>query len=328
MRTFQQLLAGFLLERIPRRRNLSPNTAKGCRDSLALLLEWLAAVGGISPDAIGIGDLGRERIEALCAWLGDVRGSAPATVDVRLSALRSFAGHVSLAEPAHIEWASGIREIRLSKAPSREVGFLGADAVAVMIGSAAGDARGHALLSLLYDSGARASETSAAVRSDMRLKSPAAIRLTGKGARVRIVPPCSQVAEIVGRHMDRYAGDPEEPPSENRFGKPVGRAGMAWTLSRHADAARERDPELVPAGAHPHTLRHSKAAHLLESGVNLVYIRDFLGHSSVTATEMYARASTKARREAIEEAAANVIPESAYTKEEKSKLIAWLKDLM
>lgn len=155
MRTFQQPLAGFLLERIPRRRNLSPNTAKGCRDPLAPLLEWLAAVGGTSPDAIGIGDLGRERIEALCAWLGDVRGSAPATVSVRLSAPRSFAGHVSLAEPARIEWASGIREIRLSKAPSREVGFLGADAVAVMIGSAAGDARGHAPLSLLYDSGAR-----------------------------------------------------------------------------------------------------------------------------------------------------------------------------
>lgn len=139
MRTFRQLLAGFLLERIPRRRNLSPNTAKSYRDSFALLLEWLAAVGGISPDAIGIGDLGRERIEALCAWLGDVRGSAPATVNVRLSALRSFAGYVSLAEPAHIEWASSIREIRFSKAPSREVEFLGADAVAVIIGSAAGD---------------------------------------------------------------------------------------------------------------------------------------------------------------------------------------------
>lgn len=181
MRTFQRLLAGFLLERIPRRRNLSPNAAKGCRDSLALLLEWLAAVGGTSPDAIGIGDLGREGIEALCAWLGDVRGSAPAAVSVRLSAPRSFAGHVSLAEPAHVEWASGIREIRLSKAPSREVGFLGADAVAVTIGSAAGDARGHAPLSLLYDSGARVSETSFAVRSDVRPKSPATIRLMGKG---------------------------------------------------------------------------------------------------------------------------------------------------
>lgn len=328
MRTFRQLLAGFLLERIPRRGNLSPSTAKSCRDSLALLLEWPAAVGGISPDAIGIGDLGRERIEALCAWLGDVRGSAPATVNVRLGALRSFAGCVSLAEPAHIEWASSIGEIRFSKAPSREVGFLGADAAAVMIGSAAGDAREHAPLSLLYDSGARVSETSFAVRSDVRLKSPATIRLMGKGAKVRIVPLCSQVAEIVGRYMDRYAGDPEGPLSENRFGKPVGRAGIAWTLSKHADAARERDPELVPAGAHPHTLRHSKAAHLLESGVNLVYIRGFLGHSSVTTTEMYARASTKAKREAIEKAAANVIPESAYTKEEKSKLIAWLKGLM
>lgn len=328
MKTFRQLLAGFLLEYVPRRRSLSPNTAKSCRDSFVLLLEWLAAACGVSPDAIGIGDLGRERVGAFCAWPRDARGAAPATVNVRLSALRSFAGYASLAEPAHIEWASSIKEAGLSKAPSREVEFLSAGEVAAIIGSAAGDAREHALLSLLHDSGARVSEICDAVRNDVRLKAPATIRLMGKGAKVRVVPLCGQVSEIVGRYMDRYAGDPEEPLFKNRSGKPIGRAGIAWILSKRANAAREANPELAPSGVHPHALRHSKAVHLLESGVNLVYIRDFLGHSSVTTTEIYAGASTKAKREAIEKAAANIIPKSAYTEEERSTLVAWLKDLM
>ena len=75
-------------------------------------------------------------------------------------------------------------------------------------------------------------------------------------------------------------------------------------------------------------LRHSKAMHLLESGVNLVYIRDFLGHSSVTTTEVYAEASTKAKREAIERAAANVLKETASDEERRSGRIEWLKGIM
>lgn len=251
MRTFRQPLAGLLLEYVPRRRNLSPNTARSYRDSFVLLLEWLAAACGVSPDAVGIGDLGRERVEAFCVWLGDARGAAPATASVRLSALRSFAGYVSFAEPAHIEWASGVKEVRFSKAPSREVEFLSAGAGDAIVGSAAGDARGHALLSLLYDSGARVSEICDAVRSDVRLKAPATIRLMGKGAKVRVVPLCGQVSEIVGRYMDRCAGDPEEPLLENRSGKPIGRAGIAWALSKHANAAREANPGLVPSGSIP-----------------------------------------------------------------------------
>ncbi len=107
-----------------------------------------------------------------------------------------------------------------------------------------------------------------------------------------------------------------------------GRAGVAWVLSKHAEAARQGRPDLVPGKVHPHMLRHSKAMHLLESGVNLVYIRDFPGRSSVTTTEVYARASTKAKREAIERAAKSVIRESAYYEEWRSDLIDWLRGIM
>lgn len=328
MKSFQQLLSGFLLEYAPRRRNLSSNTVKSYRDSFILLFEWFAGEVGITPDSVGIDDLSREGIEVFCRWLREARGVGSATVNVRLSALRSFADYVSFTEPAYLEWASGIKDIKFAKSPSRGVEFLSPDAVAAIIGSAEGDVREHALLSLLYDSGARVSEISSAVRGDVRLEAPATVRILGKGRKVRVVPLCKQVSEIMGRYMDAYTGAPGDSLFMNRSGVPIGRAGIAWILSKHAKAARDDDPELVPSGIHPHMLRHSKAVHLLESGVNLIYIRDFLGHSSVTTTEIYARASTKAKREAIEKAAVNVIVESAYSAEERSNLVEWLKGLM
>ena len=191
-----------------------------------------------------------------------------------------------------------------------------------------GSIRDHALLSILYDSGARVSEISSAKRADLRAGSPASIRLLGKGSKVRVVPLCSQAAGIGARYLSEVPGGPEDPLFRNRDGDPVGRAGIAWLLSKYVSMAHDAHPGLVPARVHPHMLRHSKAMHLLESGVNIVYIRDFLGHSSVTTTEVYARASMKAKREAIEKASAKVMPESAYTPEERSELLEWLKALL
>jgi site-specific recombinase XerD len=328
VKDFPQLLGGFLLEYVPRRRNLSTNTAKSYRDSFVLLLSWLSNDMGIPPDNVGIGDLSRKRIERFCEWLKEDRGVSPATVNVRLSALRSFANYVSFTEPAHLEWTSDIKAIKFTKSPSKEVKFLSPEAVGAIIASAEGNIRDLALLSLLYDSGARVSEISTAIRSDLRLEKPATIRLMGKGSKVRVVPLCDQVSAIVGKYLSTFTAAPEVPLFKNRSGKPIGRAGIAWILSKYALAARKTHLELVPIKIHPHMLRHSKAVHLLESGVNLVYIRDFLGHSSVSVTEVYAKTSTKMKRDAIEKASANVIVESSYSEEEKSDLIEWLKNMM
>uniref|UniRef100_UPI0025A2B6D6 tyrosine-type recombinase/integrase n=1 Tax=Faecalibaculum rodentium TaxID=1702221 RepID=UPI0025A2B6D6 len=84
--------------------------------------------------------------------------------------------------------------------------------------------------------------------------------------------------------------------------------GIAYILKKYVWLAREQNPVLYPDKVSPHTLRHSKSMHLLEGGVNLVYIRDFLGHSSITTTEIYARANPEIKRKAIEEASASILP--------------------
>lgn len=272
-------------------------------------------------------DLSRENIESFCLWPADVRGVCAATVNVRLCALRSFAGYVSFTEPACLEWASSLRAVEFSRSPSKEVGYLSVEAVRLIMESASSDAREHAMLGLLYDSGARVSEVADARRCDLRLSAPATIRLEGK-RKVRVVPICDQVAEIAAAYLDSTAGEPDSPLFVNRSGKAIGRAGIAHVLKKHAAAAHEADPLIVPPTTHPHALRHSKAVHLVEAGVNIIYIRDFMGHSSVKTTEIYAKISSKSKQEALEKAAANLVTKSAYREEEKSAIVEWLKNLL
>lgn len=312
----------------PAARGPGENTARSHGGSFAILPGWLADGRGIAPDDVRIEDPGRENVESLCLWLSDAGGVCAATADVRLCALRSFASYAGLAEPAYLEWASALRAVEFSKSPSGEVEWLPVEAADPVMESASSDAREHAMLGLLYDSGARVSEIANARRCDLRLDAPATIRLSGKGRKVRIVPLCDQVAGMASAYLAATAGAPDSPLFVNRSGKAIGRAGITYVLKKHVAAAHEADPLVVPPTTHPHALRHSKAVHLVEADVNIIYIRDFMGHSSVKTTEIYAKISSKSRQKAVEKAAANLIAESAYGEEDKSAIMEWLRNLL
>jgi len=115
----------------------------------------------------------------------------------------------------------------------------------------------------------------------------------------------------------------------NYWGSKLTTPGVTYILTKYAREARLEHPELIPEKLSPHSLRHSRAVHMLQSGVELILIRDFLGHTSVTTTEIYARVDSKQRREALEKAYEDVgIKEPKLKSWEKNpKLIEMLKNL-
>jgi integrase/recombinase XerD len=77
----------------------------------------------------------------------------------------------------------------------------------------------------------------------------------------------------------------------------------------------------------PHSLRHTKGMHLLQSGISLEIIRDFLGHVDVKTTEIYARANLEMKRRALEKLASNVPLPSMPSWQQNKSLLEWLRSL-
>ena len=192
--------------------------------------------------------------------------------------------------------------------------------------------RDLAMLSLLYDTGARVQELVDLRIEDVRLSSPTVIRLTGKGRKSRLVPIMKPTENLLRQYMKEHDKDfavyGGYPLFCNRVGKKLTRAGVTYILDKYISQAKNVGENSLPDSVSPHCLRHSKAMHLLQSGVNLIYIRDLLGHADVSTTEVYARADEHLKRKALELAYPSPTPVSEATAWQKNyDLLDWLKNL-
>jgi site-specific recombinase XerD len=184
------------------------------------------------------------------------------------------------------------------------------------------------LLSVLYDTGARVQEIADLTIRDIRLDVPAHVHLTGKGRKSRDIPLLSQTANLIKEYLDEYHLNTREnlshPLFKNRHGNQLTRSGIAYILKKYAVTVSKQSP-LMSQNITPHTLRHTKAMHLLQAGVHLVYIRDILGHVDVATTGIYAKADTEMKRKALEKVG-SIIPVDGPSWSKDAELINWLKN--
>ena len=164
--------------------------------------------------------------------------------------------------------------------------------------------RDATLLATLYDTAARVSELAGLTVRDIRLQPPPLAALTGKGAKIRHVPLGGNTAALLSAYLAEQGldqpGHDDQPLFTGQHGSRLSRGGIAWIIGKYQ--ARAGDPALAGADLSPHVIRHSRAMHLYDSGVPLPYIRDILGHAELATTDIYARASTEAKRKALEAA--------------------------
>jgi len=187
------------------------------------------------------------------------------------------------------------------------------------------------LLTILYDSGARVSELTDLLVRDVRLTQPATITLTGKARKVRHVPLMSKTASLLRDYMAERqlsaAHRLDHPLFFNSRNQKLTRAGVSYVINKYVKAAGKHKAVLLPDTVSPHMFRHTKAMHLLQANVNLVYIRDFLGHASVTTTEIYARADDRMKRLALEQAYSPSVVDELPAWQDDMNLMKWLQSL-
>ena len=307
---FSRCLSLYFRAYLPGQKGLSTNTIASYRDAFKLILTYANEKHNLCPEKITLSVFNHSFIIDYLDWLERDRGCSIATRNLRLSAIRAFAKYARSLYPEYLNESQQIIDIPAKKVAYPTIGYLTADSLKHILDqpdlSTQFGRRDMVLLSVMYDSGARVQELCDLKVRDIRLQKPYTITLTGKGSKTRIVPIMESTATVLKAYMAENAMNKAEKYDEalffNHKHSKLTRAGIAYILRKYCIKASEHDVT-IPAKVSPHMLRHSKAMHLLQAGVPIIYIRDFLGHAHVDTTEVYAKTDTEMKRRAIENAA-------------------------
>jgi len=332
---FAYHLTTYLSKYLPGNAGISRNTILSYRDTFSLLLRFCSENKAMMIEKITLKTLTKCLIDEFLTWLETQRGCAISTRNQRLAAIHSFFRYLQLEEPGHIFMCQQILCIPMKRTARKAINYLTLDAIKAIL--EAPDTtylmgrRDLVLLSMLYDTGARVQEIADLTVADVRLENPSTIKMTGKGNKSRLVPLMTPTARLLEQHLSehdlKHAEYGTHPVFQNRSRSKLTRAGIAYILNKHVETARMLHPELMPKKISPHIFRHSKAMHLLQAGVNLVYIRDFLGHATIKTTEIYARADSLMKRNALEKAYQITSPSEMPVWQQNHALLKWLKEL-
>jgi integrase/recombinase XerD len=327
-------LSKFLTDHLAGERDLSSQTISSYRDAIKLLLTWFRDVQATPPEKLRLSDLDRERMLAFLDWLETERGNSPATRNQRLAVIKSLARYTAVERPEFLDQATQILAIKQKKTPATDMGYLTGDEVKALLaepGVATRRAlRDTVLLSTLYDTAARVQEICDLNTADIRSARPMLVTLHGKGSKTRRVALMNPTGDLVRHYLDRRAPHPgvgadADPLFQGPQHARLTRWGVTKLLARHVQSVRRRDPGYATGlNVTPHVIRRTRAMHLLQAGVNLIYIRDLLGHADVSTTEIYARADPETKRKAIENAYQSLTPEPLPTWTADQDLLEWL----
>ncbi len=293
--SFSILLQRFFVEHLGRQRAVSPRTIATYRDTFRLLLSFAEARIGKAPTALALADLDAQLILTFLDHLEKDRKNGARSRNARLAALRSFlkyAAHYDLTALPVIEQALAIPMKRFDRPV---LGFLSRQEMQAILEAPdprtwAGQ-RDRALFSLMYNTGARVSEVIGLHVGDVVIDGATAVHLHGKGRKERSVPLWRSTALLIRgwkRRLEETGDDSFLFPS--RGGERMARSNVTQRLNLAVSAAAERHPQLGRRSISPHTIRHTTAMHLLQSGVDITVIALWLGHESPATTHMYLEA--------------------------------------
>jgi site-specific recombinase XerD len=318
----------FLLEHLIAERNLSRNTQTSYRDTLVLLLSFVTSTTKTPIDHLMIEDLSPSIVRRFLEHLEQQRNCCTATRNQRLGTIHSLAKFIGMRSPEHLAWCTEVRAIPFKKTAQAVIGYLDKPEMDALLNvpdkNTELGARNYALLMFLYNSGARADEAAKVTVADLGLGSSPSVRLLGKGNKTRFSPLWPTTAEILKRITTGMA--PNNGVFIGRRGLPLTRFGIYNVVRETAKQVSSTVTSLQTKHVSPHTIRHTAAAHMLRSGIDLNTIRALLGHVSLDTTHIYAEVDMEMKAKAL--AHCDIPAESTVKRWRKEPtLMAFLKAL-
>ncbi len=333
---FARHLTGFFSQYLPGQKNVSAHTIASYRDTFKLFLIFCEKEKGIFPEKLTMKFITKELVVGFLDWIETDRKSSISTRNQRLAALHSFFRYIQKELPDNLYEMQKILSIPSKKKPKPMISYLTGNEIKILLGqpdvSTRTGRRDLILMAVLYDTAARVQELVDLKVKDIRLSDPAVITLHGKGQKTRQVPIMGKTKELLEKYLDerkinRGIAELENLLFVNQKQQKLSRWGISYIINKYVKMAKQNPAFAVGFPVTPHVFRHSKSMHLLQSGVCLIYIRDFLGHSDCSTTEVYARADSEMKRKALESAYQDLMPTGLPNWEEDGSLMRWLNSL-
>jgi integrase/recombinase XerD len=296
-----QLLRSFFEDHLIAVKGLRPGSVRSYRDTIRLLLIYVAADKRCKLTRLTLGDLTFERVVGFLRHLEHDRGNHASTRNQRLAAIHTLFEYIATRSPEMLHTCQRVDAIPAKRVPLPETHFLERDEVQRLLRELPSQGRlalrDRALILFLYNTGARAQEAADLRAGHLDLGDHPTVRLHGKGDKWRTCPLWQQTAQTLEQLLQSQP-QPITPQAAvfTARGQPLTRYGIYKIIRRHAS---DLDDNRTGRRVSPHTFRHTAAVHLLEAGVEVNVIRGWLGHADLTTTNRYAEINTKAKQEAL-----------------------------
>lgn len=327
-------LTQFLSYYLSAQRNLSPNTIASYRDTFILLLRYCQEQHHVPAERLRLDQLNVPLILAFLDHLEKERHCKTRTRNQRLAALHAFFRYLQVEIPDRLMQCQQVLAIPFRRHERLAVPYLSVEDLSTLLSQpniATTEGRRHAvLLTVLYDTGARVQEIIDLCVQDIRLDSPAQVKLMGKGRKMRIVPLMSKTVAILKEYMQEHSLFGEnclnDPLFFNRYGQRLSRSGIRYLITKYSNKGRQQYPQMATKIT-PHTLRHTKAMHLLQAGNPLNVIQAILGHVDIKTCAIYATADLEMKRKALKRADYMTPKISLPSWKSNPKILDWLRSL-
>lgn len=310
-------LSTYLLEYLPRDRGASRHTIDSYAYSFQLLVSFAAKRLRVRPSDFQIEQFDAELILDFLDHIESDRANTPRTRNARLAAIRSFFRFLEYRVPACLDVAMQLRAIPSKRVEQPLVDYLTRVELQAVLDAPhrrkASGVRDRAMLHLAYAGGLRVSELTGLRLDDVSHPAVDTIHVLGKGRCARVLPLWKETQAVLRDWLRIRPSGKEQAVFLNARGEAMSRHGFASRLATHIKTAQRSAPTLAQKRVTPHVLRHTCAMHTLEATGDIRRVALWLGHSSVTSTEIYLRVDPTEKLDILDAGAPPQIKKGTFT---------------
>lgn len=314
MKEFYELLEDYVLIHLPKECGFPKSTITSYYTAIEQFVRWLEERHGIVTKSATMRHFNRNHVQEFLQYLEENKHCKTSTRNQRQAGIHSFLAYAADIEPLYMNTFLEVKKIKVKKAEKPEKVFLTVEEYKAIIDAiditTATGIKHYTLINVMYDTAARVQESIDMKIGDFTFGKENSVHIFGKGSKHRRVYLTKHSVKLIA-YYTVWFHITEGLLFRNHSGVKLSDSGIDFIIKKYVSMAALTQPSLSGKQVSPHTLRRSKATHMLLNGASLPVIQRFLGHESIQTTEAYLDVGSEAMVQAVEDAGKLIFSEEA-----------------